>query len=199
MNIKPGEIFGIKNINNTSKNEIISSVIEGKVTPVEHKNNIAKIQIKAQDSKIRAIMNQIKKIETDYSVNQIYIESLKKAKGYISSYTNINNIYNTLINLSKNTKFNNKLLLKAIIPQDINFYRSVKNINQLKEKISKEIRDTESKQRKLIQQLNIANIALENINAAKIKSNLQQLSRIKLGNKEIYNKLNHQIIISLIK
>ena len=217
MDIKSGEISGIKNINSSAQESvkifrnkevsITSPLKKGDrkiyTSSVKKTNNAetsaTKIEINTQDSKVRELMNQIKDLETRYSSNQVYITALKKAQNFLNTYQNIEDVYKELMELYNNTKFNNKLLLKAIIPQDINFYNSAENISQLRDKISREINTTENAQSNLLKKLNRTNISLENMNAMKIEYNPEELKSIKIGNRPLYNNLNHQIIVSLIE
>ncbi len=217
MESKAGEISGIKNINSSAQESvkifrnkevsITSPLKKGDrkiyTSSVKKTNNAetsaTKIEINTQDSKVRELMNQIKDLETRYSSNQVYITALKKAQNFLNTYQNIEDVYKELMELYNNTKFNNKLLLKAIIPQDINFYNSAENISQLRDKISREINTTENAQSNLLKKLNRTNISLENMNAMKIEYNPEELKSIKIGNRPLYNNLNHQIIVSLIE
>lgn len=217
MDIKAGEISGINSINSSlqesakvSKNRKIPLTPSLKKGDRENytstvkksdnlQNSITEIEISARDSKLMELMNQIKDLETRYSSNQVYITGLKKAQNFLSAYKNIEDIYKELMLLYNETKFNNKLLLKSIIPQDTNFYNSPRNISQLKDKISKEINRVEEEQSNLLKRLNKSNISLENINAMKVEYTPEKLKNIKIGNKSLYNNLNKQIIVSLIE
>ncbi|MBN1897397.1 MAG: hypothetical protein JW827_01350 [Spirochaetes bacterium] len=197
MDIKSGSLPDIKGTDSAPQKSLPTSS-KSKTEKVQDSPVESKIQFNSQKSKIRSILKDIKEAQTELSKTHLVIESLKKAKNIILNDQDLNKIREELTTLSRNTKFNQKLLLKTMIPADKDYY-SAKNVEQLVYRISQEITTSEKKQSQIIQKLNASNIALENINASRIGSDIHDLKGLPLKNKNIYKDLDHQVIISLIK
>ncbi len=195
MNIKAGEFKEIENIARSIKRKL-----ENVSTPKSKEANkevSEKVEIKYNNSNLRNLMNKVKNTETEYSKNQIYLNSLQKSEELLNSNKSVKQIAGDLVALLNNTKFNNKKLLKALLPDNINLYTEDK-IKELSSMVEKEITKTGSQQNNLKKELNKIEVALENINASRSDFNIKELNNLNIPKNNLHN-IDNNIVASLIK
>ncbi len=201
----------MKIINNfEGASQITSSTIKEsnekeRINKIENKssgNNKVKssdvIEISGNNKQLNELNSKLKSLQETISMKQAYLKSLNIAKSKLLENKNIESLYVELIKAAQKLKFNNKSLLKNIIPGNKEFYKNAANITKLRNNIENEIKKTISDINLNKKNISKVMISMENIKASFSKEDIGKLKSL-FNNNKLFGNMNKDSIISLIK
>lgn len=194
----------IKGVNDSFKNDLkiketakkeqpVSAPAETEAAPAE----APKIEYQQSDAKVRKFMDEMKNYQESVSRGQSYLDNLMKAKKELSSNKSVEQIYVEMMELAKRAHFNNKPLLSAVLPENIDFYKKYDNIKTLANKVDAEIEKTRHDIVQQQQQISRYSITIENIKASLSHQELNQMQKL-LADNMLYKNVNSDMVASLI-
>ncbi len=172
--------------------------IENKSSGNNKVKNSDVIEISGNNKQLNELNSKLKSLQETISMKQAYLKSLNIAKSKLLENKNIESLYVELIKAAQKLKFNNKSLLKNIIPGNKEFYKSAANITKLRNNIENEIKKTISDINLNKKNISKVMISMENIKASFSKEDIGKLKSL-FNNNKLFGNMNKDSIISLIK
>ncbi len=188
---------GISNIVSSDIKEKTKSQTNSKINE-ERKNSKSDTVEVHSSKKLNGFNLKLRNIQENISKNQAYLKGLNQARKLLFKNKDVETLYVELIKAAHKYQFNKKSLLKNIIPSSKDFYKSVKNINKLKERLNNEIKSISNEINIAKKEMNKTMVSIENVKASFSGKELGNLKNL-LNNNRLFNNMNKESIIALVK
>lgn len=152
----------------------------------------------AAEVKLRNLQEEMKKVQTDISSGQIYLEHLEKASRELKEERDPDVLFREMERIGEEARFRDQRLMEPVLPRESAFYKNEENLQKLSEKLEKEIATVKSVLGDSQQQLNRFSVSAENIHASLSPGELLQMKEVFSG-ENLYKRFNSDIVISLIQ
>lgn len=196
----------IKGVKGSYPNELIPESVEDEVQKAGREAATGNVKEEeksrfggaASEVKLRNLQEEMKKVQTDISSSQIYLEHLEKASKELKEEKDPDALYREMERIGQEARFREKPLMESILPRESAFYRNEENLRILSGKLEKEIETVKEAISGSQQQLNRFSVSAENIKASLSPGELLEMKEVFSGD-NLYKRFNSDIVISLIQ
>ncbi len=147
--------------------------------------------------RVETLMGEMKDIQNTVSQRQSYLDFLHIARNKLASLKDMKQIYNDLKELREKAMFNKKPLMDNIIPAKQEFYNNTANMQEMKNKVAKEIEKTKKEIQSSQQEISKFSISLENIRASLNSKDVAQMQSL-FDKSMLYKSFNKDLVVSLM-